>query len=671
MPESAAEQKRKRDQTMGNKGWSAKDLYDEKAIEALSASERPAFAKAAEQAREGMEKSTRIAAALFYLGGASEKEAIERALNPDAAAYLSVPPEIPLRRMFDCFGNAEAEALETRMLVIDRLLRGGEGVFALWAFPDGSALATLQRWSAERAVKALREGGYDLSEELVGELGSLWPAAQGPYGAEIGRRVLAVEGMDGALFPMGPKEAKAFARNALRPDWGWGREEKRKIEFREMKSGSEIGADDLSRAAEKALDRRKSAIHEKALAYMERSRRERETEERANWREALCLFMRLEKGRAAQENWRQMPYDAGFAAFLMERPTSFTQKTAPMWKKAYEQVCSIVGMLPDGESPTIAQLSAAASQLGTDMGSQLSHFLYRYYRAGGPKALAKRVFEQTREKVVEDMKEKTGLAAIIRKKDEPVSAEAREAGKAASSVEFSVQYGAALALHAALWGKETDFEEMQVLAKSFIRAMRGASEISMECFGWLSCLVSEFAEGAIEKEQLVAVILESMETASQEAEKAKVKGGKITIENEWSGRWSHELAKRKIQEYLEIGNEKDVALNLGPEKSAEEPKAGASRSAAEAPAAKGLEPQKTYPDRKEAPLEEKAQEPKLESKKAEPDPKQAPVPESGGDVTEELRAALLSLETSRVGYEKAKETGSASETENGKGKEQG
>jgi hypothetical protein len=117
-------------------------------------------------------------------------------------------------------------------------------------------------------------------------------------------------------------------------------------------------------------------------------------------------------------------------------------------------------------------------------------------------------------------------------------------------VEFSTQFGAALALFAALWAKETGFDNLSIQARAVIKTMRGAGDISMECFGWFARLALEFGEGFVSKEEIAKTLDKEMQEAAREAEEEKRKGGKIAIENEWSGNWGSELSGRKVREYL-------------------------------------------------------------------------------------------------------------------------
>jgi hypothetical protein len=132
----------------------------------------------------------------------------------------------------------------------------------------------------------------------------------------------------------------------------------------------------------------------------------------------------------------------------------------------------------------------------------------------------------------------------------------RESSKAASSVEFSTQYGTSLALYAALWAKESGFADIALQARAVVRTMRGAGEISMECFGWFARLMYEFGGGFIPKEDIAKALQKEMEDAAKIADEEKRRGGKISIENEWSGNWGAELAGRKVREYLNLGLER-------------------------------------------------------------------------------------------------------------------
>jgi hypothetical protein len=289
---------------------------------------------------------------------------------------------------------------------------------------------------------------------------------------------------------------------------------------------------------------------------MEEIRKERETRVKIHWRDAMCVFM--------SQSQAYPVYDGGLAAFLMSKPGLFGQYPMPVWRKMFFEIIELIKPMSEGESPDLGLIETSASILGGDVASQMAHFLYRYHRGGGAKITAKRIMEQTKSRMISDAA-KQGLAAAVKSK-EVISDEMRESSKAASSVEFSTQYGAALALYAALWAKESSFSDISMQARAVVKTMRGAGEISMECFGWFAKLIFEFGEGLLSKEDIAKVLQKELEDAAILAVEQKRMGGKITIENEWSGNWGTELAGRKVREYL--GIEKNKAVMESPRKAA-------------------------------------------------------------------------------------------------------
>ena len=234
----------------------------------------------------------------------------------------------------------------------------------------------------------------------------------------------------------------------------------------------------------------------------------------------------------------------------MSKPNLYGQYPKSYWQKALVQIHEVLRPLKEGESPEIDAIVGATSHLGSDVSTQIAHFMYRYHRSGGAKSLAHRVLEQNKMKVVEESKVKTGLAALINKKEDPVSDESREATRAASSIEFAVQYGSAMALNTALWGLEAAFQNPELQARVYLRSMRGAGEISLESFGWFARLMFELSDGFLTKQIVEEVLMSEMEKVSALAEELKARGGKIGLENEWSGKWGLPLARRKVREYL-------------------------------------------------------------------------------------------------------------------------
>lgn len=495
------------------------------------------------RAKGGLELAAPWVAGLLEEQGAPRAEAIRRALSPDVAYLVEHTPERALKAMFDSFSFEQAKAFCARPGIIEALPFDGMGFLGMWAFEDGSALLSYIG-SPQQSARATLEAHQFATPD---EIDRLWPLSCGAFGERVGEALRAARERGDAACALEPKLARAlgkgmgsFESQETREGVSW----RKGMSFKYLANGNSASPEDFQSSFEKALDAELEALKRSAQKRLEEARREREAKTKVHWRESMCQFL--------SQASCQPVYDAGLAAFLMSKPACFGQYPASIWSKVFSEVVEIVKALPEGESPEISSVERAAVFLGSDLASQMGHFLYRYHRTGGAKILARKMMEEKRQGV-EQEQALTGLAALLTPKAEPTSDEAREVIKAAGSVEFSVQYGAALALHTALWAKDSGFEKVDRQARTFVRAMRGADEVSLECFGWFGRLIYELSEGFVSKEEIEQALMGEMEAASKAADAAKLKGGKIAIENEWSGSWSQTLARRKLREYLGLG----------------------------------------------------------------------------------------------------------------------
>lgn len=526
---------------MSSKAVAAYDKFAEQARE--RAKEEPLREACKRKTKGGLEVAAPWVAALLQEMGATQEEAVRRAVTPDAAFMVECGPERVLKALFDTFDYSEAKLFVERPAIVESLPSDSLGLLALWAFEDGSALLSYQGSPQQSARAALLAHQFPAPAALD----RLWPLSVAPHGERVGDALKAARDLGDVVCALEPKLAQALGRGLAcfeshetrdGPQWRKG------IAYKFLSSGNLAEPQELQKTVEQALEAGMDGLRRAAQKRLDEFKREREAKTKIHWRESMCQFI--------SQASCQPVYDAGLAAFLMSKPACFGQFPASIWSKVFSEVVEIVKALPEGESPEIAAVERASVFLGSELSSQLGHFLYRYHRAGGAKILAKRLMEEKRERVTQDQA-RTGLAAMLTPKAEKASEQAQEVSKAAGSVEFAVQYGAALALHTALWAKDSGFESVQDQARTFVRAMRGADEVSLECFGWFARLIYEFSEGFVSKEEIESALMLEMEEASRVAEAAKVKGGKMAIENEWSGSWSLTLARRKAREYLGLG----------------------------------------------------------------------------------------------------------------------
>lgn len=527
---------------MSSKAVAAYDKYASLARERAKDEELREACK--KRAKGGLEEAAPWVAALLEEQGVGRAEALRRALSPDVAYVVEHGPERALKAVFDSMGFEEAKAFCARPGIIEGLPFDSMGFLGMWAFEDGSAWVSYLGGPQQAARATLEAHQFPAPSEID----RLWPVSCGAFGERVGEALRLARERGDAVCALDPKQARALGKGVCAFESQETREGvvwRKGMAFKYLANGNLASPEDFQASFERALDAEMEALKKGAQKRLEEAKREREAKTKVHWRESMCHFL--------SQASCQPVYDAGLAAFLMSKPACFGQYPASIWSKVFSEVVEIAKALPEGESPEISAVERSAVLLGSDLASQLGHFLYRYHRAGGAKILAKRLMEEKRVAVEQERRAPTGLAALLTPKAAVVSEEAREVGRAAGSVEFSVQYGAALALHTALWAKDSGFEAVEEQARVFVRAMRGADEVSLECFGWFGRLIYELSEGFVSKEAIEGALMGEMESASKAAEAAKIKGGKIAIENEWSGSWSQTLARRKLREYLGLG----------------------------------------------------------------------------------------------------------------------
>lgn len=508
---------------------------------ALEGAKKEEVVKWAKRARGELEAATGLGVALMIEAGVDMARAGSKMLAPDLAVMIESNSERAVKELYATMDHGQAERFNKDLGAIDQIRVESVGYLAAWVFEDGSAWIALKGHPREVAAEALADSDFAEREAVVSKLWAPWSSENDPLGELIGAKLrkaksegLPMVALDAReLKSLGPELARAWGLGEIS---GWGKGMGMKL----LANGTALHPLDLCKVLDKAGSRGKEVLERVGMRRADEIRKERETRMKIHWRDAICVFM-------VQVSVAPV-YDGGLAAFLMSKPGLFGMFPLPVWRKIFSEVIDVVKPLPEGVSPEIDQIEKIAGILGGDTASQLAHFLYRYHRAGGAKLTAKRVLEQIRERMVVEAT-KHGLAAAVKAK-EIMTDEMKESVKLASSVEFSTQYGAALALYAVLWANEEGYENISMQARAVIKTMRGAGEITMECFGWFAKLLFEFSEGFVSKEEIAASLRAEMEIASASAEVEKRQGGKITIENEWSGNWGSELSSRKVREYL-------------------------------------------------------------------------------------------------------------------------
>ena len=506
----------------------------------------------AKKSRGELERATAWGISILEASGMALEKAGLRMLAPEMSAMVETSAERVAQAIYGCMDYEMSLRFNEDLSVLDGIASDSVGHMSVWAFDDGSAWVSFAGHEREVAHNAVAASAFEKRETLCDALWRMWSPADAPLSVQVGKKFLEAKIQDAPLVALTGLEASAFVKgvaSAWRAEgvrWGKG------MVVKLMSNGQELAPADFEKMLGKSLGSGKADLTRMGMRKVEEMKRERETRMKVHWRDAICLFI-------AQP--QAMPvYDAGMAAFLMSKPGLFGQFPMPVWRKMFFEIVDYIKPLAESDSLDLSIIESSASILGGDVASQLAHFMYRYHRSGGAKMTARRVLEQTRERMALDAG-KQGLAAVVRSKErDPISEEMRESSKAASSVEFSTQYGASLALYASIWAKETGFADISLQARAVVKTMRGAGEISMECFGWFARLMFEFGEGSVSREDIARTLQREMEAAAKLAEEEKRRGGKITIENEWSGNWGSELAGRKVREYLNLGLERSKPI---------------------------------------------------------------------------------------------------------------
>lgn len=493
------------------------------------------------RAKGDLEPATALGVALLAEQGMELPRAASRMLAPDLSAMLEASIERAVGALYESMDHAQAKSFNMKMDPIEAMPIDALGHFALWAFEDGSAWVALSAHPREMASDALESADFEGRDEVRARIWRLWEPRHAPLGDAVGAKFARARIEGYPLVALDAAEAEAFCSGvaaawAEGPNGAWGKGLAMKL----FSNGAQLTPADLVKSGAKALAKGKEALAKAGMKRAEEARKEREARMKIHWRDAMCMFITQASSAPS--------YDGGVAAFLMSKPGLFGAYPLPVWRKIFAEIAEILKPLPEGASPELALVESCAAILGADTSSQLAHFLYRYHRGGGAKLVAKRVLEQTRERLAHEAA-KHGLAAAVKTRDAPTE-EMKESTKLASSVEFSTQYGAALSLYAALWAVEMGFADISLQARAVVRTMRGAGEITMECFGWFARLIFEFSEGFVSKEDIASVLRQEMDIAATAADEEKRVSGKITLENEWSGNWGSELASRKVREYL-------------------------------------------------------------------------------------------------------------------------
>lgn len=500
----------------------------------------------AKKARGDLEAACAMGIAIFEAAGEPLDKASAKMLSPNLGLLIETSVDRVVQKIYAGMDYEQSCEFNKDLSPLEALQADSVGHFALWAFDDGSAWISLKLHEREVAASVIEASSMEGKAKIAKGVWELWCPGLGPLGAQIGAKLMAAGKARRDLCALTPEEALALAK-CLPSGWSEGSSWAAGVSIKALSSGAQTTPAEFTKQAIKALGRGKEEQLKLGMRKMDEMRKEREARMKIHWRDAMCIFMSQAQALPA--------YDGGMAPFLMSKPGLFGQYPMPVWRKMFGEISDQVKILADGESPDIAAVERASAILGQETSSQLAHFLYRHHRAGGAKQTAKKVFEQAKERILAEAgrgPRGTGLAAAVREREIASTEDRRESSKAASSVEYSTQYGAAIALLAALWAKETGFSDISMQARLVARIMRGEGEISMECFGWFAKLMFEFGEGFVEREDIARALQKEMEEIARLAEEEKRRGGKISIENEWSGNWGAELAGRKVREYLDL-----------------------------------------------------------------------------------------------------------------------
>lgn len=503
-----------------------------------------AFAK---KSRGELEDAAAMGIAVLEASGMDLAKAGRRMIFPEMGLMIETSAERAVAALYASMDYEAAEKFNKDLSALETIPNDSLGHFAMWTFEDGSAWVSFRLHEREVAFDSIQYSDFESKSQVGKSLWMMWERDHAPLAMQVGNKFMEAKLEHKDFVALSASEARAMV-DGLALTWGDGQTWGKGMSVKLQSNGSSVSPSEFRKVAMAALRKGRDELERAGVRRMDEIRKEREARMKIHWRDAMCVFISQSQALPV--------YDGGLAAFLMSKPGLFGQYPLPVWRKMFFEIIDLIKPMPEGESPDLGLIETSASILGGDIASQLAHYLYRYHRSGGAKLTAKRVLEQTKTRMLSDAA-KHGLAAAVKSK-EPISDEMRESSKAASSVEFSTQYGAALALYAALWAKESGFSDISMQARAVVKTMRGAGEISMECFGWFAKLMFEFSEGFISKEDIAKTLQKEMEDAAVLADEQKRMGGKITIENEWSGNWGSELAGRKVREYLGIEKLKTV-----------------------------------------------------------------------------------------------------------------
>lgn len=495
--------------------------------------------------------------ALGFQGIMDLQIAIKKALTPDIALVWEVSADNCLQWIVNNCNFQQANTLNKEFGWVDEIALENDGLLAIWVLPDDSAILHFSGSVQQLAINALKEWGVLTpsnttdSTQYYKNFSYLWKT---PLGESVGERLQLNQ--KELLLPLSKEELEDFIRSfpcqySKEKDWQKG------LTVKNHFNGNNVSPESFKDSLSNSLNKNKQQLRDNAQKRLDEIKKEQEAKLKTPWHDTVIEWIK---------NIDSVPvYDGGLVGFLMSKPNLYGQYPKSYWQRALKQLNSVLQVLKEGDSPELDSIIAATSHLGSDVSNQIAHFMYRFHRTGGAKSLSLRVLEQNKARILEESKIKTGLAALINKKDDPVSEETRESTRSASSIEFAVQYGSSMALNSALWGLETAFQSPHLQARVFLRSMRGAGEISLESFGWFARLMYELSDGFLSKQAVEEILMDEMKKVSDLEEEMRLRGGKIGLENEWSGKWGMPLARRKVREYLGLtqSEHKNLEVNFG------------------------------------------------------------------------------------------------------------
>lgn len=498
--------------------------------------------------------------AVGFQGIMEPQIAIKKAMTPDVALVWEVSADNCLQWIVNNCNFQQSNTLNKELGWVDEIALENDGLLAIWILPDDSAILHFSGSVQQLSINALKEWGVlesaktSNSTDYYNNFSYLWKS---PLGQSVGERLQLNQ--KELLLPLSKQELEELiyclpSQYSKEKDWQKG------LCVKNHFNGNNVSPESFKDALASALAKNKQQLRDSAQKRLDEIKKEQEAKLKTPWHDTVIEWIK---------NIDSAPiYDGGLVGFLMSKPNLYGQYPKSYWQRALKQLNSVLKVLKEGDSPELDAIIAATSHLGSDVSNQIAHFMYRFHRTGGAKSLSFRVLEQNKAKILEESKVKTGLAALINKKEDPVSEETRESTRSASSIEFAVQYGSSMALNSALWGLETAFQAPHLQARVFLRSMRGAGEISLESFGWFARLMYELSDGFLTKQVVEEILMDEMKKVSDLEEEMRIRGGKIGLENEWSGKWGMPLARRKVREYLGLtqSEHKPLETTFGPEK---------------------------------------------------------------------------------------------------------